>query len=74
MSWPDTSSAQAKIAAPPKGARRLRAGTSAATTKRKKNGHSCHKPEVLYGALPEYSTPATPVTQDEAVLPAVYNS
>jgi Tc toxin complex TcA C-terminal TcB-binding domain len=36
--------------------------------------HACHKPATLYEALPEYSTPATPVAANAAVLPAVYNS
>jgi hypothetical protein len=34
---------------------------------------ACHDPDVLFAALPEYSTPATPVKADAAVLPAVYN-
>jgi len=72
MSWPDTSSAQAKIAAPPKGARRLRAGTSAATTKRKRTAIPAIA-RVLYGALPSIRRRPLRLTQDEAVLPAVYN-
>jgi hypothetical protein len=33
----------------------------------------CHEPERLLGALPEYSTPATPVGANAAVEPAVFN-
>jgi hypothetical protein len=33
----------------------------------------CHKPAILFSALPEYSTPATPVSADSAVEPAVFN-
>jgi hypothetical protein len=33
----------------------------------------CHEPAVLFGALAEYSTPATPIPPDAAVVPAVWN-
>jgi Tc toxin complex TcA C-terminal TcB-binding domain len=33
----------------------------------------CHDPAKLFAALPEYSTPATPVAADNAVEPAVFN-
>lgn len=33
----------------------------------------CHKPVVLFDALPEYSTPATPVAANGAVEPAVWD-
>ena len=33
----------------------------------------CHKPGVLFDALPEYSTPATPVAANDAVEPAVWD-
>lgn len=35
----------------------------------------CHEPPALFAALPEYSTPATPITGvDDSVLPLVYNN
>ena len=34
---------------------------------------SCHDPARLFAALPEYSTPATPVTDNASVEPAVWN-
>jgi hypothetical protein len=34
---------------------------------------TCHKPATLFAALPEYSTPATPVAVNAAVQPAVFN-
>jgi Tc toxin complex TcA C-terminal TcB-binding domain len=34
---------------------------------------SCHDPARLLGALPQYSTPATPVGANEAVEPAVFD-
>ncbi len=34
----------------------------------------CHAPEQIFAALPEYSTPATPVSANAAVTPAVWNS
>ena len=34
---------------------------------------SCHDPARLLGALPEYSTPATPVAANAAVEPAVFD-
>jgi hypothetical protein len=34
----------------------------------------CHRPVPLFGALPEYSTPATPVAANSAVVPAVWNT
>src|ERR1051326_3129354 len=37
-----------------------------------KNRH-CHEPARILGALPEYSTPATPVSANANVSPAVYN-
>ena len=36
-------------------------------------GSHCHKPAELFGAMPEYSTPATPVQADAQVEPAVFN-
>lgn len=33
----------------------------------------CHEPRRLFDALPEYSTPATPVTANSAVEPAVWD-
>jgi hypothetical protein len=33
----------------------------------------CHEPALIFGALPEYSTPATPVAANSAVEPAVFN-
>ena len=33
----------------------------------------CHKPARIFGALPEYSTPATPVAVNGSVEPAVFN-
>ena len=33
----------------------------------------CHEPVKIFAALPEYSTPATPSTKNQAVEPAVYN-
>jgi hypothetical protein len=33
----------------------------------------CHKPARIFGALPEYSTPATPVAANSGVEPAVFN-
>jgi hypothetical protein len=34
----------------------------------------CHAPEAIYAALPEYSTPATPVSANQAVKPAAFNA
>ena len=34
----------------------------------------CFEPETLFAALPEYSTPAAPVTPNQSVEPAVYNN
>jgi hypothetical protein len=34
----------------------------------------CHEPEAIYGALPEYSTPATPVSANQSVEPAAFNA
>ena len=34
--------------------------------------HDCHDPATLFAALPEYSTPATPVGANAGVEPAVY--
>jgi hypothetical protein len=34
----------------------------------------CHDPTAIFAALPEYSTPATPVTANQAVEPLVYNN
>jgi hypothetical protein len=39
-----------------------------------KPAHLCHKPEVIFDALPEYSTPATPVASNAGVTPAVWNT
>ncbi len=33
----------------------------------------CHEPARIFGALPEYSTPATPVATNGSVEPAVFN-
>ena len=33
----------------------------------------CHKPAVIFDAFPEYSTPATPVAQNSAVTPAIWD-
>lgn len=33
----------------------------------------CHEPARIFGALPEYSTPATPVAANGSVEPAVFN-
>ena len=33
----------------------------------------CHEPAILFGALPEYSTPSTPVPADSGVEPAIFN-
>ncbi|MFM0258419.1 Tc toxin subunit A-related protein [Paraburkholderia sediminicola] len=48
---------------------------------REKKDHDCHDPVAIYAALPEYSTPATPVpasstagSTKEAVEPLVYNN
>lgn len=40
---------------------------------RKPQEPPCHEPAKLFGALPEYSTPATPVAANTAVDPSVYN-
>ena len=37
------------------------------------HGHRCHDPAAMFAALPEYSTPATPVSQNQSVEPLVYN-
>ena len=34
----------------------------------------CHPPERIFAALPEYSTPATPVSANANVTPAVWNA
>ncbi|MGA8742244.1 MAG: neuraminidase-like domain-containing protein [Terracidiphilus sp.] len=34
---------------------------------------ACHKPNVIFDALPEYSTPSTPVPANTSVTPAVWN-
>ena len=36
--------------------------------------HDCHEPVAIYAALPEYSTPATPIAKNQAVEPLVYNN
>ena len=36
--------------------------------------HDCHAPVAIYAALPEYSTPATPIAKNQAVEPLVYNN
>jgi len=38
------------------------------------NDPDCHEPVAMYAALPEYSTPATPVSANQAVQPLVYNN
>jgi Tc toxin complex TcA C-terminal TcB-binding domain/Protein of unknown function (DUF2934) len=41
----------------------------------KNEGRDCHDPAVVYAAMPEYSTPATPVTgKNDSVEPLVYNN
>jgi hypothetical protein len=40
----------------------------------KKKHQDCHPPASIYSALPEYSTPATPVTENQAIEPLVYNN
>jgi hypothetical protein len=35
--------------------------------------HECHKPTKIFDALPEYSTPATPVAANATVTPAVWD-
>ncbi len=40
----------------------------------KKKDRDCHDPVVIYAALPEYSTPATPVKKNQGVEPLVYNN
>ena len=40
----------------------------------KKKDRDCHDPVAIYSALPEYSTPATPVAANQAVEPLVYNN
>ena len=39
----------------------------------KDNKRHCHDPAKLFAALPEYSTPATPVAANNAVEPAVFD-
>ena len=39
-----------------------------------KKDPDCHEPVAVYAALPEYSTPATPVVKNQAVEPLVYNN
>ncbi|MFZ1009277.1 MAG: neuraminidase-like domain-containing protein [Candidatus Sulfotelmatobacter sp.] len=40
----------------------------------KERDRDCHKPPEIFAALPEYSTPATPVTgENDSVEPLVYN-
>jgi hypothetical protein len=41
---------------------------------RKETDRDCHEPMAIYAALPEYSTPATPVAKNQAVEPLVYNN
>jgi hypothetical protein len=38
------------------------------------NARRCHEPARIFAALPEFSTPATPVKEDSAVEPAVYDT
>src|ERR1700722_10988184 len=40
----------------------------------KKTDHDCHEPVAIYAALPEYSTPATPVAKNQSIEPLVYNN
>ncbi|MFZ0420270.1 MAG: neuraminidase-like domain-containing protein [Candidatus Sulfotelmatobacter sp.] len=41
----------------------------------KRDDRRCHEPPVVFGALPEYSTPATPVVgENDSVEPLVYNN
>jgi hypothetical protein len=39
-----------------------------------KHEESCHEPCKIFAALPEYSSPGTPVQANEAVEPLVYNN
>ena len=40
-----------------------------------RDNRGCHEPGVIFGALPEYSTPATPVVGgNDSVEPLVYNN
>jgi len=41
---------------------------------REETDRDCHRPVAIYAALPEYSTPATPVAKNQAVEPLVYNN
>jgi Tc toxin complex TcA C-terminal TcB-binding domain len=34
---------------------------------------ACHKPDAIFAALPEYSTPASPVAANSTVVPAVWD-
>lgn len=36
--------------------------------------HGCHAPNAIYAALPEYSTPATPVSANGSVEPTAFNA
>jgi hypothetical protein len=40
----------------------------------KRTDRDCHDPVALYAALPEYSTPATPIKKAQGVEPLVYNN
>jgi hypothetical protein len=39
-----------------------------------KKSRDCHDPVAIFGALPAYSTPATPVKENAAVEPQVYDN
>jgi hypothetical protein len=41
---------------------------------RKETDRDCHEPMAIYAALPEYSTPASPVAKNQAVEQLVYNN
>lgn len=41
---------------------------------RKEKQHGCHEAETIYAALPEYSTPATPVSANQSVEPTAFNA
>jgi len=36
--------------------------------------YGCHEPGAIYAALPEYSTPATPISANQSVEPAAFNA
>ena len=52
---------------------RVRALRRRRCTQKRTDAH-CHEPVAIYAALPEYSTPATPIAKNQAVEPLVYNN